>query len=169
MTTDLQEFIKNTNKIIVDTNLFLLYLGGLHNLEIVEKLKSTKNFFKEDFETLHNILDNYKQITTTPHILTEFGNLNKDKLSKNNYYRKELFRVLQLLLKTKRLDEKFITISELVVDSQFKRLGVADTAIGKLSKEKSYGVITTDLDLYLHLEKNNIECFNFTNLTLLSH
>ena len=41
-------------------------------------------FSKKEFEILLDILANYDQITTTPHILTEFSNLNKE-----DYYRKK--------------------------------------------------------------------------------
>jgi hypothetical protein len=103
MINDIQEFIDNTKGIIVDTNLFLLYPAGLHDLSTIKKVKSTKNFSEKSFDFLHNILGNYEQIITTPHILTEFSNLNKDKYNKENYYRKKLFEVLQFLLENRYL------------------------------------------------------------------
>ena len=67
------------------------------------------------------------------------------------------------------MHEVFIDISELVTDSQFKRLGVTDIAIQKSSKQKNYGVITSDFDLYLHLTNNNINCINFNHLITLNY
>ncbi|MCL2115470.1 MAG: hypothetical protein FWH29_04540 [Methanobrevibacter sp.] len=104
MVNSLKKFIKTTNKIIVDSNLFLLYLAGLHDINTIKKIKSTKIFSKKEFKILQCILNNYKEITTTLHILTEFSNLNKDKYNKkNDFYRKELFGVLQLLLEEEYL------------------------------------------------------------------
>ena len=50
------------------------------------------------------------------------------------------------------------------MENQFKKLGVTDIAIQKVSNQKNCGVITTDLKLYLHLIDNNINSINFNHL-----
>ncbi|MDR0913272.1 MAG: hypothetical protein LBM96_11855 [Methanobrevibacter sp.] len=156
MMSEIDEFIQNTNKIILDTELFLLFLAGLNNINTIEKIKATKKFTKKDFETLKKIVKEFNDIKTTPHILTEISNLNKHK-----YYRKKLFECMEYLINENLLDEKFIDIQKLIKDKKFKHLGVADMGIKELSKKQNYGVITADFGLYNELKANNINCINF--------
>ncbi|MEA4957219.1 hypothetical protein SDC9_08478 [bioreactor metagenome] len=165
MTDELESFINNTKHIILDSELLILILAGLCDKGFIKQIKSTKKFSEENYEKLSSILSKFKIIMTTSHILAEFSNLNRDTHTKkdNNYYRKELFEKFKELLQDEYLQEELIDITELTEDRSFNRLGVADIGIKKISKNKDYGVITADLNLYLDLLNSEINCINFSH------
>jgi hypothetical protein len=156
-----ENFLKQTQKnIILDTNIFLLLLIGLEDKNIIKKMKPTKMFSPDDFEKLKSLISQYKTIRTTPHILTEFSNLN----NKKYYYREKLFNRFYFLINRGYLIEESVDISKIISDEKTTLLGIADIGMKILSSEKDYGVITADLELYLILSSKNIPCLNFNHL-----
>ncbi len=49
----IQEFLRKAeNGVLLDTNLFLVFLVGLHRIELVSKFKLTQRYTAEDFTIL---------------------------------------------------------------------------------------------------------------------
>lgn len=61
--------------VLMDTNLLLLYLVGAFDPEEVPRFKRTSQFTPADFALLVRFLELFQRIVTTPHVLTEAGNL----------------------------------------------------------------------------------------------
>jgi hypothetical protein len=62
--------------VLVDTNLLLLLFVGGYDRGLVERFPRTADrFVSVDYDTLAGLLSGFRQIVTTPHILTETSNL----------------------------------------------------------------------------------------------
>lgn len=61
--------------VLVDTNILLLLFVGLFDPAQIPKFKRTAQFAPEDYGLLHEFLDCFVRIVTTPNILTEACNL----------------------------------------------------------------------------------------------
>ncbi len=64
-----------TKGVIVDANLLLVYIVGLHNPRRLSGFKRTSNFNEASYGFLSEIIGQFKAIITTPNILTEVCNL----------------------------------------------------------------------------------------------
>ncbi len=147
-------------RIILDTNLLLLWIVGLTDRSLIGKHKRTKTFEIADFDLLVSVLSGYHEIVVTPHILTETSNL----LSQTTASSATAMRAkLSDFLKTQR--EEFEPSSDVMKHKTFFRLGLTDCAIIRLV-EKNIPLITADLDLYLAASavKHNSNVINFTHL-----
>jgi hypothetical protein len=60
------------------------------------------------------------------------------------------------------IDEHYVAHEEATAISCFIRLGLTDAGIAHLVTGK-YPVVTTDLDLYLHLSRNGVDVINFNH------
>ena len=137
------------------------YMDKTFNIPIDKQaIENSKiGFSIRDYNTLIKIIDNYKKILTTSHVLTEVSNLNMSKNKKNNL-KNLLFKRLMILIDKKKVCEKFIEIDDIIIDKKFKNFGVADIGILNISKNTKIGVITTDNKLWGYLFNNDITCLN---------
>jgi hypothetical protein len=142
--------------IIVDTNLFVLFVIGFTDKDLIKKHKRTRTFEVEDYDILIKLLSFYDDIIVTPHILTEVGNL-----ISQSYERVALRTCLSKLLKIQK--ESYTPSSEVVDHNLYIRLGLTDCAILRLI-EGGVDLITTDLDLYLEALKHNPNVINFSHI-----
>jgi predicted nucleic acid-binding protein len=130
-------------QIIVDTNLLILMVVGLTDRALIRKHKRTKQFEEEDYDLLMEVLSNFDQILTTPHILTETSNLaaqtHEDALLAVRAKLRALFDEQQ---------EDFAPSISIAKNPLFVRLGLTDCAILSLVKNK-IPLLTVDHDLYL--------------------
>lgn len=145
-------------QIVIDSNLLVLLVVGLTDLNLVGKHKRTKSFEAADYKLLADSLANFDQIVVTPHILTETSNL----VSQVGEPAMSALRTtLAKLLETQK--EEFESSSEVAKHHWFPRLGLTDCAILNLVANKM-PLITTDLDLYLAAAKENDKAINFNHL-----
>jgi hypothetical protein len=63
------------NGLLIDTNLLLLYLVGKTNPGRIANFKRTSRYTVEDFDLLGQIVEQFRTLVTTPHVLTELSNL----------------------------------------------------------------------------------------------
>ncbi|MDR3290911.1 MAG: hypothetical protein LBT10_02055 [Methanobrevibacter sp.] len=85
-------------------------------------------------------------MTATPHIITEFSNLNK-----HDHYKVKLFEKMMDLIENKYINEEFIEIRDIIKDKDMKSFGVTDIAISKISKNVVVESLPKILDLILVL------------------
>lgn len=97
---------------------------------------------------------------TTPHIPTEVSNLAELSGSERNTFN----GVFQQLTGT--MDERFQTSREIVGHRTFARLGLTDAAIA-MATRRDLLVLTDDLDLYVALAVNGLDCVNFNHIRVL--
>jgi hypothetical protein len=129
-------------RVLLDTNLLILYLIGSTNRDRIGRFKRTQNYTIEDFDLLVQVLSGYRQYLTTPHILTQVDDLVKLEEPEYGAFL-ELFRSW-----IGGASESIASAIELVRDPMFFRVGFADTGIGKAA-EQGTDILTDDLNLYL--------------------
>jgi len=145
--------------LIIDTNILILYFVGNLNPLRIGKHKRTTKYLPNDFDLLSNLISLFhNRIITTPNILTEVSNLlgNCETLEQ-----KRLWDIFMSGISI--LEEKYLPSQSLCQTPIFTRLGLTDSAIIELVREK-YLVLTDDAILFQYLEKNGIDVLNFTHL-----
>jgi hypothetical protein len=144
--------------LLIDSNVLLLFFVGLHDPTRIENFKRTRQFTIEDFELLVAFMGQFKEVVTTPSILTEVSNLLGHVPAKLRYAFFEHFAN-----GLKNLDEHYTPSRELGDEKAFPRFGLTDTAILQAASGK-YLVLTDDLRLAQYLEGQNIDVINFNHL-----
>jgi rRNA-processing protein FCF1 len=143
-------------KLVLDTNLLILYLVGSYDPNRICNEKHTNIFNKEDYFLLRDFLQNF-ELVVTPNILTELANL-MDTLNRKTEMR--LFAYLGVLIN--RWAESYIPSKE-IHNPAFVKFGLADSVIHKLA-ETGVIILTVDLPLYHYLAGLNLEAINFNHI-----
>jgi hypothetical protein len=95
--------------ILVDTNLLLLYLVGLYDIEQIRDFKRTSHFDTDDFSNTQEFIELFEVKITTPHILTEVSDFIGN--------REEFQAMLQLYINSS--EEKFLSSSQVCLEARF--------------------------------------------------
>jgi len=144
--------------LVLDANLLLLLVVGRLDRTLIGQAKRVRQFTGEDFDLLINILSRFQRVLVTPHILTEVSNL----LTSEQAHIREGARTI-LCGQMPLLDERFTSAQSLCQLPAFSRLGITDVAIETEGRNYCL-VLTTDLDLYLHLESLGVPALNFNHV-----
>jgi rRNA-processing protein FCF1 len=144
--------------ILVDTNILLLLFVGRFDRERIPRFKRTRQFTVADFDRLIRVLSCFARIVTTPNILSEVNSLSGQlgEPYRTKYFA-EFARGIDLL------DEHYVPSKSAAVMSQFSRLGLTDSVILHLSKERLL-VLSDDLRLCQYLEKAGVDVINFSHI-----
>jgi rRNA-processing protein FCF1 len=145
-------------KLLVDTNILLLYVVGSLSLDRIARHKRTDTFTIEDYRLLDRLLRESGGIVVTPNILTEVSNLLGHTDEKT---RGSLLILLRSLVRIS--EEHYVRSLEAVEAAEFSRLGLADASILS-SPTEDLTVLTDDLHLYLALQRRGVEVINFNHL-----
>lgn len=146
--------------VLVDTNLLVLLVVGMSGRDKIGRHKRTREFEEEDFDLLLSLLDPFDTYWVTAHCLAETSNL---MAQTNDKERPMLLEGLASFCKHKGAKESNIAMSRIFKDHRYPRLGVADT--GFLQKSRTVNCsITTDLALYLSIEKAGSRAINFNHV-----
>ena len=144
--------------VLLDTNLLLLLIVGLHDKNSIGKHKRTQAFTIADFDLLIKSISGAQAIWITVHSLAEVSNLLKQT---NQNLKNELIKCLVRV--TTEFKESYIDKEFIFKSDSFMRLGVTDS--GLLIKAKRVDcVFTTDLDLYLAIKNKGYAVVNFNHL-----
>ena len=118
----------------------------------------------EDFDTLKILLEGFKKLVVTPHILTELSNwlgyLHEPA-------RKECFTSLAYAI-SEVMCEKWTSGVDLSMGSAFLTFGIADASILDAAANP-YLVLTDDLPLYAYLQGNGVDVLNFNEIRGLAY
>ena len=144
--------------LLIDSNVLILFFVGLHDPTRIENFNRTAQFTVQDFELLVDFIRQFKEVVTTPSILTEVSNLLGQVPDKLRYAFFEHFAD-----GLKNLDEHYTPSRELGNEKAFPKFGLTDTAILQAASGK-YLVLTDDLRLAQYLEGLNIDVINFNHL-----
>jgi len=144
--------------LLIDSNLLLLLFVGLYDRTRIEKFKRTSQFTVEDFELLMAFIQKFKEVVTTPSILTEVSNLlgQLPERLKFSFYRSFAYGL-------KNLHEHYTPSEELGNERIFPKFGLTDTAILRAATGK-YLVLTDDFRLAQYLSSRNVDVINFNHL-----
>lgn len=153
---------KNRGKrILIDTNLLLLYLIGTFERARITRFKRTSDFTEDDFELLATFLSAFPVIVTTPHLLTEVGNL-----ANSLPAQLKPAWAMHFAFQTARLIEVFQPAVEIMLNRSFSLFGLADAAIHAASGEIL--VLTEDYPLSGFLQSQGIDVLSFRDLAFLA-
>lgn len=144
--------------LLIDSNLLLLLFVGLHDRSRIEKYKRTAQFSVEDFKLLLAFIGRFREIVTTPSILTEVSNLLGQLPDMLGYSHLEHFAG-----RIRILHERYTPSQTLSNDKAFPKFGLTDTAIVQAARE-NYLVLTDDFRLTQYLAAKNIDVINFNHL-----
>jgi rRNA-processing protein FCF1 len=145
------------HRLLVDTNILLLYIVGSLGVELIRRHRRTDKFTAEDYLLLTRLLGQFGAIVVTPNILTEVSNL----LGYKDSMKEKL--LLGLASLTTVVEERHLTSADVVKAAEFSRLGLTDSSIILLAQEDLI-VLTDDLSLSLALQRRGIEVINFNHL-----
>lgn len=152
--------LSHSSNLLLDTNLLLLLFIGGKDASLIPKTRTLSAFVQDDYYLLSDVIDYnaFTRLITTPHIMTEVSNL----LGKERQDIMEMGRdaMTEFLSKcTEHTDSSAV----LVIEPEFKRLGLTDVAIAVASKLSAF-VLTADLALYLHINSLGLEAENFNHI-----
>jgi hypothetical protein len=145
-------------KIVVDTNLLLLWVVGETDDALIGRHKRTNLFTREDFTLLQIFLEGFERVVVTPGILTELSNLVRQI---GEPHRSMLMATVQLLVD--QVNENHVPATEVVGSPFFVRLGLTDVTILKAVEESDH-LLTVDLDLWIEATKAGRSATNFNHL-----
>jgi len=149
-----------TKGIILDTNIFLLYLVGIFDKSFIREFDRTKMFDEASFNLLFRFVNNFKRIITTPNIITELSNfsfkISEPKLS-------NFLQTFIVYLRTAK--ESYIQKDILFNNKAFCKVGITDASIIETVKKEKLLVLTTDFELTGILRANKFDVINFNNVS----
>lgn len=144
--------------VLLDTNLFLLYLVGSFRRDQIEQFKRTAIFTPDDFDLLDDLIGRFTRVATTPNILTEVSNLAGQIRSD---LKAGLFRVFSDAIN--QLEEEFVLSAAVAGNQEFGKFGLTD-AVMILLAQKNYLVLTAEWPLSQYLQSQGMDVINFNHL-----
>lgn len=144
--------------LVIDTNLFILYLIGKYDKTIISKFKRTVEYSSEDFDILKRFVDPFRRVITTPNIITEVTNI-VESLNRSEEYR--LFKFLHKSLMSLR--EEYIASLKVTQTTCFEKFGLTDSTIFFLAKNGLL-ILTADMPFYHYLVSQKMPAINFNHL-----
>lgn len=141
--------------VIIDTNIFILFLAGQINENRIKNYTRNSLYTKDDYYFLLNILSRYDRIITSPNILTEVDNILNRLTGEDKY--KYLLLVKRIYIQT---IEKYIKTETVSKNWYFDTLGITDSVILMMAKESEL-LISGDSSLCDYAKSLNIKTFDF--------
>jgi hypothetical protein len=150
-------------RLLLDSNLFLVLLAGAVDRRLFGSFKRISTYSVADYEFLERLVSRFSILLTTPHILTEVGNL---ATSLHEQLRQEWNRKVASLLLCQQsnpgVKEHWTPASQLSAMPEFISFGLADAAVADLSSEAL--VVTDDYRLSGYLQQKRLSVLNFRDL-----
>jgi len=146
-------------RVLVDTNLLLLYLVGGFERKRITRFKRTAEFSESDFEVLASFLAAFRTIVTTPHLLTEVNSLANGLPDDLKPFWADHFALI-----AKTFLEIYEPAESLMRQPSFVHFGLADAAIHGASEDTL--ILTEDFRLSGFLRSQGISVLNFRDLIL---
>jgi len=147
-----------TRGILTDSNVLLLFLVGLCDVDLIPRFKRTRDYSAEDFEILRKLLSRFEKIVTTPNVATEVNGLANHLRDDWKIVFSDVFKERVAVMK-----ERFVPSANASRHDRFPTFGLSDT-IMLMSAEDGQLVLTDDASLYRLLEWLELPCINFSHL-----
>jgi rRNA-processing protein FCF1 len=116
----------------------------------------------EDYELLVRLLQSFTELITTPHVLTEVGNLAN---SLRESYKYDWYKYVAALVGSEEniaVREQWVPAAKLAQRPEFLPFGLTDTALAELASQAL--VVTDDYRLSGTLTSRGIPVLNFRDL-----
>ncbi|WP_172125428.1 hypothetical protein [Devosia sp. 919] len=144
-------------KVVIDTNLALLFAVGLTNRKYIEKHKRLATFDEKDFEVILELIDASAGLLLCPNVLSETSNLIRyiaDPI------RSEITTMFSRIIASS--EETYIASHSVASGWDFARLGLTDMVLVALADGAT--LLTDDLDLYLAASSAGFEAINYSHI-----
>lgn len=146
----------------LDTNLLLLWLAGNVDRTLLKTFKRVQDFTVGDYRLLQRTVTRFRDLFTTPHVLTETSNF----IGQASLYRRDvLLAALESFINNST--EMTSPARELSCRPEFRPFGLTDTGLSDLSGRVT--VITMDYRLHGRIEAQGGSCINFNHLRSLAN
>ena len=147
------------NAYFIDANLLLLLVVGSVNRDAIARHRRLREFTRDDFGILLNLINQVERVLVTPNTLTETSNL----LSLHGEpERSRFFERLRLIIE--QTEEIVVASANASSNNAFTRLGLTDAALLEVATKET-PIITVDFGLYLAASSSNPgSAINFTHL-----
>ncbi len=143
-----------TKGILVDANLLLLYVVGLHDRAFIPRFKRTARYTPDDFDFLQMLLGEFKRHVTLPNVLTEVSNL----LGTGSKPILELFGEV-----IRQEKESYVPSARASREDSYRRLGLTDAGI--LDRVgQGLLLLTDDFDLWVTAQGRGLDAINFNHV-----
>lgn len=150
--------LRRARRILLDSNLLVLYLVGSFDPALIGKHKRTRDYTPEDFVLLQAILATKTGLITTPNVMAEASNL------VGQIGEPARRHVLTLLGQVcQNLEERYVESSRAAQSPCFVRLGITDSVLVDLCAEGLL-LLTVDLDLFLEAGRVGGRAVNFNHI-----
>jgi hypothetical protein len=158
MTFEEQIFGRHVGKkLILDSNLLLLLLIGDFEPALIKNFKRTARYSLDHHEALVQFLGSFSGVLTTPHILTEVGNLANSLPEWQKTAWGEYFS-----LQIAHIEEIYRASSDLAQDPGFPAYGLTDIAMGMIANQAL--VLTDDRRFAGYLRSLSRDVLDFNDL-----
>lgn len=144
--------------LLLDANMLLVYCVGRYQATLLPSFKRTRLYGVRDFRLIADIVARFARLVTTPNVLTEVSNL---ALQLRNDHRRRCFR--RFIEEVELLEERYIESARALRNGHAERLGLTDAAIIEAARKKLL-VLTADVDLYLAMCKEGVDCINYNHI-----
>jgi predicted nucleic acid-binding protein len=148
----------NRLRLLVDTNLLVLFTVGSVNRRRIGSFKRTRNYSEADFDLLLRHLGHASGLYTLAHILAEVSNLTDLSGNERGAARAFLRDVIGTII------EPVLPSMRAAQDIDYLPLGLTDAAIASAAVEHKCTVLTDDLDLFRSLLTRQISAINLSHL-----
>ena len=145
-------------RLLVDTNLLVLFAVGTVNRNRIASFKRTSKYTTQDFDLLLRVLGQWKSLCSVAHVLSEVSNLTDLTGAERPIARTALKQTISIL------SEMTLSSVRASEDPLYAALGLVDASIAAVAREHRCSVLTDDLDLFLRLQRDKVEVLNFTYL-----
>jgi predicted nucleic acid-binding protein len=150
------------NGLLIDSNLLVLFTVGTVNPARIPIFKRTSSYDRDAFELLVRVMNRFERIYTVAHVMAEVSNLTDLNGQERLHARRILAATVTLF------QEPHVPSRQAAAGSPYEDLGLADSAISIVAREKKCTVLTDDLSLYLSLMGEKLPAVNFTHLRQLN-
>ena len=151
--------------IIVDTNIFILFLIGNYDPNFIKDCKalndSNKKYSIDDFELLKKILKVFNRMVITPQVIAEISNLS---ITKSGLYGERFLQYLRAVVKILREVEEHYEACKCLWGMEIGvvgRFGFVDMTMFELSKNINMPILTDDLPFFLYCSEKQRPSINF--------
>ena len=146
------------NAVILDTNLLVLLVVGLTNINYIAAHKRLSSFTIDDYHLLTATLSSAETLVVTPNTLSEASNLLRYIAEPAKSEIHAVFRTFIL-----NYEERYLKSGDASSRQEFVRLGLTDSALLEVSKNDVL-LLSVDLDLCIAAEIAQYKFINFNHL-----
>jgi predicted nucleic acid-binding protein len=143
--------------LLLDSNLLLLWITARFDMRLLATFKRVQMFTQADAFLLAWIIDQFKSVVTTTHVVTEVSNLGN---SLSSQTRLAWFALLSEF-SSNTLEETH-SLNSLAARDEFIRFGITDCALSSLAGK--YLVLTTDHRFSSYATNAGMTVLNFNDI-----